>query len=55
MGFNSTLQVYKYLIIEAVMKGDDEDFMDLIYKLILSEQIEKEMPSCKKPSKQAQA
>ncbi|MBO7171267.1 MAG: hypothetical protein J6W28_08840 [Clostridia bacterium] len=35
--FKNGLQFYKYLIIEAIMQGDDEDFLDLIWKLCVTE------------------
>lgn len=37
MDFKNTLQFYKYLIIEAIMQGDDENFLDLIWKLCVAE------------------
>lgn len=37
MDFHNHLQFLKYQIIEAVMGGRDEDLLDLINKILISE------------------
>ena len=37
MDFKNSLQFYKFMIIEMIMKGNDEDFLDLIYKICATE------------------
>lgn len=37
MAFNNYLQFMKYQIVEAVMSGNDEELLDLINKLLITE------------------
>lgn len=40
MKFKDALQVYKFQIIEMIMQGNDEDFLDLVWKLCTQESAE---------------
>lgn len=37
MKFKNVLQVYRYQLIEMLMSSNDEDFLDLVWKLCATE------------------
>ena len=48
MGFKSILDVYNFKIVEAVMSGDDEELLDLVWKIFATEQQERVIEEMKR-------